>query len=96
MATELLSSHVFHPGLAVGEGLGGGFAFEDLAVELEDEEGTGGRFDRPEGAEDVGDAVAEEAADQADVFGGDGLVAGDGGFATGEGDEGDCPQDQTA
>jgi hypothetical protein len=31
--------------------------------------------------------VAEEAADEADVFGGDGLVAGDGGFATGEGDE---------
>jgi hypothetical protein len=36
----------FHPGLAMVESLGGGLAFEDLAVELEDEEGTGGGFDR--------------------------------------------------
>jgi hypothetical protein len=47
MAVELAVGHGFHPGLAVGEGLGGGFALEDLAVELEDEEGTGGGFDRP-------------------------------------------------
>ncbi len=87
MALKLLHGDGLEPGLAAGEGLGGGFVFEDLAVELEDEEGAGTGFDRPEGAEDVGDAVAEEAADEADVFAGDGLVAGDGGFATGEGDE---------
>ena len=44
-------------------------------------------LDGPEGAEDVRDAVAEEGADESDVFGGDGLVFGEGGFATGEGDE---------
>ncbi len=44
-------------------------------------------LDGPEGAEDVGDAVAEECADESDVFGSDGLVSGEGGFATGEGDE---------
>jgi hypothetical protein len=43
---ELAVGHGSHPGLAVGEGLGGGSAFEDLAVELEDEEGAGGGFDR--------------------------------------------------
>jgi hypothetical protein len=68
MTVELAVGHGSHPGLAVVEGLGGGLAFEDLAVELEDEEGTGGGFDRPEGAEDVGDAVDEKAADQTDVF----------------------------
>ena len=62
-------------------------AFEELAVELEDEQGAGFGFDGPEGAEDVGNAVAEEGADESDVFGGDGLVSGEGGFATGEGDE---------
>jgi hypothetical protein len=87
VATELPNGDGLEPGLAVGEGLAGGLAFEQLAVELEDEEGAGGGFDRSKGAEGVGDAVAEEATDQADVFGGDGLVAGDGGFATGEGDE---------
>lgn len=44
-------------------------------------------LDGPEGAEDVRDAVAEEGADESDVFGGDGLVSGEGGFATGEGNE---------
>ena len=44
-------------------------------------------MDGPEGAEDVRDAVAEEGADESDVFGGDGLVSGEGGFATGEGNE---------
>jgi hypothetical protein len=54
---------------------------------LADEEGAGVGFDGPKGAEDVGDSVAEEGADEADVFGGDGLVASDGGFTTGEEDE---------
>jgi hypothetical protein len=69
------------------EGEGRRVAFEELAVELEDEQGAGVGLDGPEGAEDVGDAVAEEGADESDVFSGDGLVSGEGGFATGEGDQ---------
>ena len=71
----------------MAEGLGGWVAFEELAVELEEEEGAGVGLDGPEGAEDVRDAVAEEGADESDIFSGDGLVSGEGGFATGEGDE---------
>ena len=44
-------------------------------------------LDGPEGAENVGDAMAKEGADESDIFSGDGLVSGEGGFATGEGDE---------
>jgi hypothetical protein len=36
VAAELMHSNSLEPGLSVG----GGLAFEDLAVELEDEEGT--------------------------------------------------------
>jgi hypothetical protein len=75
------------PDLAMGEGLTGRFAFEDLAVELEDKERTGKRFDRPESAKNVGDLVAEEATGKTNVFGGDGLVSCDGSFTTCEGDE---------
>lgn len=58
-----------------------------LAIEFSHEDHAGGGFYGPEGAENVGDALGEEGAGEADVFGGDGLVAGEGGFATGEGDE---------
>jgi hypothetical protein len=47
---ELGRGDGLEPGLAVGEGGAGGLAFEQLAVELEDEEGAGGGFDGPEGA----------------------------------------------
>ena len=73
--------------MAMAAGWGGRVAFKELAVELKDEEGAGVGLDGPEGAEDVRDAVAEEGADESDIFSGDGLVSGEGGFATGEGDE---------
>jgi hypothetical protein len=53
---KLLGCDGLKPDLAVGEGLAGGFAFEQLAVELEDEEGAGSGFDGPEGDEEVGES----------------------------------------
>jgi hypothetical protein len=86
-AIEFAVGEGLEPALAAAEGLGRRVAFEELAVELEDEQGAGVGLDGPEGAEDVGDAVAEEGADESDVFGCNGLVSGEGGFATGEGDQ---------
>jgi hypothetical protein len=66
---KLLGCDGLKPDLAGGEGLAGGFAFEQLAVELEDEEGAGSGFDRPEGAEDASSTGFERGHSKADVFG---------------------------
>jgi hypothetical protein len=69
------------PGLALLEGLGGVAAALELEVEVEGEEGAGGGFDRPEGAQDVGNALGEDDAAKADIFRGDRGGADDRGFA---------------
>ena len=56
-------------------------------MELDHKDGAGDGFDCPEGADDFADVCIHEGADDADVFGGDGLVGGDRCFAGAEAGE---------